>query len=119
VGLERVKTDAEASPASRLDERLASTGQRDQDELARFHLERGRRLFEQNNDRDAAAELGRALYLSPYLAEAHLMSGRIHLRNGRVREAIDAFKVALWSAETADADVAAAARALLRSLDAR
>jgi hypothetical protein len=47
------------------------------------------------------------------------MSGRIHLRNGRVREAIDACKIALWSAETADAIVAAAARALLQQLEPR
>jgi tetratricopeptide (TPR) repeat protein len=50
-------------------------------------------------------ELDRALYLSPYLAEAHLLLGRIHLRNGRVQDAIDAFKIALWSAETADVHV--------------
>jgi len=35
-------------------------------------------------------ELNHALYLSPYLAEAHLLLGRIHLRNGRVHEAIRA-----------------------------
>ena len=58
---------------------------------------------QQENDREAAAELDRALYLSPYLADAHLLLGRIHLRNGRVREAIDALKISLWSAETADA----------------
>ena len=76
------------------------------DELARFYLDRGRRLFEQENDRDAVVELNRALYLSPYLAEAHLLLGRIHLRNGRVREAIDAFKISVWSAETAEAHAA-------------
>ena len=37
----------------------------------------------------ANAELDRALYLSPYLAEAHLLMGRIHLQNGRVREATE------------------------------
>jgi len=50
--------------------------------------------------------LNRALYLAPYHPEAHLLVGRIHLRNGRVREAIDAFKISLWSAETAEAHVA-------------
>ena len=39
-------------------------------------------------------------------ADAHLLLGRIHLRNGRVQEAIAAFKLALWSAETADVHVA-------------
>ena len=55
---------------------------------------------------EAANQLRRALYLSPYLAEAHLLLGRIHLRNGRVREACDAFKIALRSAETAEAHAA-------------
>ena len=53
-----------------------------------------------------SVELNHALYLSPYLADAHLLLGRIHLRNGRVHDAIDAFKIALWSAETADAHAA-------------
>ena len=51
-------------------------------------------------------ELNHALYLSPYLADAHFLLGRIHLRNGRVHDAIDAFKIVLWSAETADAHAA-------------
>ena len=70
-----------------------------------FYLDRGRRLFQQENDREALAELNRALFLSPYLADAHLLLGRIHLRNGRVHDAIDAFKISLWSAETAEAHV--------------
>jgi uncharacterized protein HemY len=48
-------------------------------------------------------ELNHALYLSPYMADAHLLLGRIHLRTGRVHDAIDACKIALWSAETAEA----------------
>ena len=71
------------------------------DEIARFYLDRGRRLFQQENDREAIVELNHAIYVSPYLAEAHLLLGRSLLRNGRVHEAIDAFKIALWSAETA------------------
>ena len=50
--------------------------------------------------------MNRALYLSPYEAEAHLLVGRIHLRNNRVREAIDAFKISLWSEDTAQAHLA-------------
>jgi Flp pilus assembly protein TadD len=65
-------------------------------------------LFQQESDREAVAELDRALYLSPYLADAHLLLGRIHLRNGRAREAIDALKISLWSAETAEAHTALA-----------
>jgi tetratricopeptide (TPR) repeat protein len=102
-GLERVTSDVELPHARRIATTLASAGQRDQKELARFYLDRGQRLFEQENDREAAMELNRALYLSPYEAEAHLLLGRIHLRNGRVRDAIDALKISVWSAETAQA----------------
>jgi tetratricopeptide (TPR) repeat protein len=104
-GLERIKNEVEL-PHARLETKLAATEQRDQEQLAAFYLDRGRRLFQQANDRDAVVELNRALYLSPYLAEAHLLLGRVHLRNGRVREAIVAFKIALWSAETAEAHAA-------------
>jgi Tfp pilus assembly protein PilF len=104
--LERVKTNEIELPHSRRVETIiAETGQRDQQELAAFYLDRGRRLFSQESDREAAAELDRALYLSPYLAEAHLLLGRIHLRNGRVREAINALKISLWSAETPEAHI--------------
>ena len=74
--------------------------------MTTFYLDRGRRLFQQEHDRDAVVELNHALYLSPYRAEAHLLLGRIHLRNGRTHEAIDAFKIALWSAETSEAHIA-------------
>jgi tetratricopeptide (TPR) repeat protein len=108
-GLERVKTnEVELPHARRMETRLTETGQRDQEELARFYLDRGRRLFEQQSDREAASELDRAVFLSPYLAEAHLLLGRIHLRNGRVREAIDALKISAWSAPTAEAHTALA-----------
>jgi tetratricopeptide (TPR) repeat protein len=102
-GLERVKDGVELPHARQVEASLATSDQR---ELARFHLDRGRRLFERENDREAIAELNRALYLSPYEAEAHLLVGRIHLRNSRVREAIDAFKISLWSLETAQAHIA-------------
>jgi tetratricopeptide (TPR) repeat protein len=105
-GLERVKRELEPSRTRTIETRLAENEHRDQEELAKFHLDRGRRLFQQESDRDESIELDRALYLSPYLGEAHLLLGRIHLRNGRLREAIDAFKISLWSAETAAVHVA-------------
>jgi tetratricopeptide (TPR) repeat protein len=105
-GLERVKHDIELPQASRLGARLATDGQRSNEELAAFYLDRGKRLFQEENDRDAIVELNRAIYLSPYLAEAHLLLGRIYLRTGRVRAAIDAFNIVVWSAETADAHAA-------------
>src|SRR5262249_26490149 len=101
-GLERIKNQVEL-PHPRIEARLATSEQRDQEEVATFHLDRGRRLFQQENDRDALVELNHALYLSPYRAEAHVLVGRIHLRNGRIADAIGALKVALWSQETAEA----------------
>ena len=105
-GLERIKNHFELPHAGGIVTRLTTTEQREQAELATFYLERGRRLFEQENDRGAVVELNHALYLSPYLTGAHLLLGRIHLRNGRVHDAIDAFKIVLWSGETAEAHVA-------------
>jgi len=114
-GLERTKSDVELPRAQPV---MTTLEQRDQQELATFYLDRGRRLFQRENDREAIADLDRALYLSPYLAEAHLLVGRIHLRNGRVREAVDALKISLWSAETAEAHVALG-EAYLRMKDAQ
>ena len=98
-GLERLKPSLEISTIRRIDSAIA-TGQREQKELATFHLDRGRRLFEQGSHTEAIAELRRALYLSPYEAEAHLLLGRIYLRSGQTPAAIDAFKIALWSQES-------------------
>jgi tetratricopeptide (TPR) repeat protein len=107
-GLERIKLDGEMPHVRRVEDTLAVAGRRNQQDLARFYLNRGRREFAQENDRDALADLNRALYLAPYQAEAHLLVGRIHLRGGRVRDAIDAFKISLWSQETPDAHAALA-----------
>jgi tetratricopeptide (TPR) repeat protein len=105
-GLERVKQEVELPHARQVGTRLTTSEQRSTDELARFYLERGQRLFQEENDRDAMVELNHAIYLSPYLADAHLLLGRSLLRTGRVHEAIDAFKIALWSSETATAHAA-------------
>lgn len=105
-GLERVKDEVELPHANGVERTLATNEQRSTEELARFYLESARRQYERENDRQAVDDLNRALYLSPYLADAHLLLGRIHLRNGRVHDAIDAFKIALWSAESAEAHVA-------------
>lgn len=99
-GLERLHnqlTDASA----RIDANVLTAGQRDQDDLARFHLDAGRRAFDRDADREAEVELRRALFLSPYLAEAHTLLARLYLRGGRVDDAIEALKIALWSDETA------------------
>jgi tetratricopeptide (TPR) repeat protein len=97
-------------------EAIASPAQRDQREMAAFHLDRARRLVEQEHDRDAEAELRRAIYLSPYNADAHLLLGRVYLRTGRVTDAIGALKISIWSQDTAPARVALG-EAYLRSGD--
>lgn len=107
-GLERVSAVLEPPGAARSETVLVATEQREQRELAAFHLDRGKRLYEKDSDREAITELRRALYLSPYLAEAHLVLGRIYLRGGRVRDAIDEFKIAIWSEATPVAHVALA-----------
>ena len=63
----------------RVDAALGAAGQRDQRAIATFHLESGRRLFEQGRDEEAIAELRRTIFLSPYESEAHLLLGRIYL----------------------------------------
>jgi len=106
-GLERIKTTIDVT-SQRMGTVIAESGQRDQRELAAFHLDRGRRLFDQGNDAEAAAELRRALYSQPYEADAHLLLGRIYLRTGQSQAAIDAFKISIWSSESVAAHVALA-----------
>lgn len=107
-GLERIAMDLEASRALRADQVIVDSAQREQRELAAFHLERARRYYEKEQDREAMADLRRAVYLSPYEAQAHLLIGRIHLRGGRPGDAIDALKISIWSEETAAGRVALA-----------
>jgi tetratricopeptide (TPR) repeat protein len=107
-GLERLKPALEVSTLRRVDTMIAESGERDQRELAAFHLDRGRRLLEQGSDADAIGELRRALYLSPYESDAHLLLGQIYLKTGQTQAAIDAFKIALWSSESAQAHLALA-----------
>jgi tetratricopeptide (TPR) repeat protein len=115
-GLERVCQDLDASRGSGIDPAITNTAQRDQRDLAQFYLERGRRLFEAEQDREAMTELRRAVFLSPYEAEAHLLIGRIHLRAGRPREAAAALKISIWSTDTPAAQIALA-NAYLRLKD--
>jgi tetratricopeptide (TPR) repeat protein/TolB-like protein len=103
-GLERLHEELLPSRA-RVDSMITTAGQRDQETQAAFHLDAGRRAFERETDSQAIQELRRALYLSPYLAEAHLLLGRLYLRGGRPAEAVEALKIALWSEETVAAHV--------------
>jgi Tfp pilus assembly protein PilF len=94
--LERLKSDLVEPGALRVESVLVASEQREQQELATFHLDRGRRLFNDERDAEAIAELRRAIYLMPYQAEAHLLLARIYQRTGRNREAIDSLKIAVW-----------------------
>jgi Tfp pilus assembly protein PilF len=116
-GLERMRTDPDGSRALRADRAIITSAQREQRELASFHLEQGRKLFEREQDRDALTELRRAVYLSPYEAQAHLLIGRIYLRAGRPTDAIDAFKISIWSQDQPQAHVFLA-QAYLKAGDA-
>jgi Flp pilus assembly protein TadD len=105
-GLARLRYDLENQRFTAVDQAMVTAAQRDQRDVAQYHLDRGRRLFEQEHDREALSELRRAVFLSPYESEAQLLIGRIYLRAGRTREAVDALTVSIWSQDSAAAHVA-------------
>lgn len=104
-GLERIKTEVDVPAALRVENVIVAAGQRDQQELAAIHLESGRRLSLAGRDADAISELRRAIYLSPYQHEAHLLLGEIYLRGGRLEEAVDELKISVWSQDSVPARV--------------
>lgn len=108
IGLQRLRQDLRVRGVDAVDRALADTAQQDQQQLAHFHLDRARRLFESERDTDALSELQRTVFLSPYDADAHLLIGRIHLRDGRPREAVDALKISIWSQDSTAARLALA-----------
>jgi Tfp pilus assembly protein PilF len=112
--LERVVTELDDASRPRLGP--IAPDRNDQQETATFHLGRARELIAAHNDRAAAAELRRAIYLTPYADEPHMLLGHIYDRAGRVSDAIDEFKVALWARESAPAHLALG-QALLESGD--
>jgi Flp pilus assembly protein TadD len=103
--LERVKTELNAAASHNIEAAIAAAEQRDQRDVAAFHLESGRRQFQAERDVEAIAELRRAIYLSPYDREAHLLLGRLYLRGGQVADAIDELKISIWSEDRTDARV--------------
>jgi tetratricopeptide (TPR) repeat protein len=107
-GLERVRTEPEGQRGLRPEQAIVNTAQREQRELATFHMDRARRLYDREEDREAMVELRRAVYLSPYEAQAHLLMGRIFLRGGRPQEAVDALKISVWSEDSTAARIALA-----------
>jgi tetratricopeptide (TPR) repeat protein len=115
-GLERPSVDLETMHGPKLDAALLTSAQREQQELAAFHLERGRRFYQSEHDRDALTELRKAVYLAPYAAEPHLLLGRVLLRSGQIKDAVDALRIAVWSQDSA-AGRLALAEALLQTED--
>ena len=107
-GLERVLLDPDGSGSLHATAIVGTSAQRDQRDLAAFHLERGRRLFDREQDTEAMAELRRVVYLSPYEAQAHLLIGRILPASRATGDAVDALKISIWSSDTAGAHVALA-----------
>jgi tetratricopeptide (TPR) repeat protein len=107
-GLERVRTELSVPAFRRLETEIVSAGQRNQQELAAFHIDAGRRAYLVERDDEAIASFRRAVYLSPYDAEAHLLLGRVYLRGGRHLEAIDEFTISIWSRDTVGARLALA-----------
>jgi len=102
-GLERLREELDQPRLTRMDAALVPAEQKDQRDLAAFHADRGRRLYEQKQDQEALGELRRSLYSSPYQTAVHLLLGRIYLRTGRTAEAIQALKISIWSQPTAAA----------------
>jgi Flp pilus assembly protein TadD/TolB-like protein len=101
--LERVRLELDAASSPGIDAAIAAAEQRDQRDVAAFHLESGRRLYQGERDAEAIAELRRAIYLSPYEREAHLLLGRLYLRGGQIADAIDELKISIWSDDQTDA----------------
>jgi len=105
-GMERLDPPTGATGAASAAAAGDDPAQRDQQAAAAFHLTQGRRLLEAGRDREAMTALRRAIYLSPYDDEPHLLLGRLYHRAGRLQEAIDELKVAIWSDETVEARLA-------------
>ena len=107
-GLERVRTELTVPAFRRVETDIIAAGQRNQQELAAFHVDAGRRAYLAERDDEAIASFRRAVYLSPYDADAHLLLGRVYLRGGRQSEAIDEFTIAIWSRDSVAARLALA-----------
>ena len=104
---ERVQLDPDGSGGSTPASSSSASAQRDQRDLADVPPRTWTPPVRPGAGwRGAASELRRAVYLSPYEAQAHLLIGRIYLRGGRAGARSDALKISIWSADTAQAHVA-------------
>ena len=76
--LERLPTSFDVAPLARLEAALGAPDQRAHEESAAYYLDRGRALFGEQRDRDAISALQRAIYLSPYDDEPHVLLARVY-----------------------------------------
>lgn len=100
-GLERL-SEALGDLPVQLDSALVQATQQEHRQLARFHYDRGLRLVESHQDREAALEFRKSIYLSPYVAETHRALGEVLMRSGRLKDAAESFTISLWSAESVE-----------------
>lgn len=103
-GLERLSDTLDGLPLQ-LDSALVQATQQEYQQLARFHFDRGVRLADQQQDREAASEFRKSIYLAPYAPETHLALGRVLVRSGRLRDAVESLTISLWSAESVEARI--------------
>ena len=106
-GLERIKTDVDV-PASLRVERRSWRWSSATSAISPGFISRpagGRPSRARPRGHIGAAS---AVYLAPYDAAAHLLLGRVYLRSGRTDEAIDEFKIAIWSDDTVASHLALA-----------
>ena len=68
--------------SSVVDTALVAGAQREQRETAAFHVEAARRAYDGGRDPEAIREVQRAVYLTPYDADALLLLGRAQARSG-------------------------------------
>ena len=115
-GLERLPEYSRPA-ASGLESTLSAGVQRDQRALAAFHLDTARRAFDAGRDQETIRETQRALYLTPYDVEGLRLLGRAQARSGLLQDATSALKIAIWSQESAAAQVELG-ELLLRAHDA-
>ena len=70
-------------------------------EVAASLLLRAQRLFETGDAEGALTEATRAGYLDPYNPRIHALLGRLHRASARTEQALNEFRMALWSKDDA------------------
>jgi tetratricopeptide (TPR) repeat protein len=76
-------------------------GPRDEGEVAAALLARAEKLFAGGDVDGALQEANRASYLDPYSLRVHLLLARVHRARGDREQALNEFRMALWSRDDA------------------